>query len=96
MRGAGAGPVSTVTGGGASCSHGLGLGHGVCMGDGGVAGDDADLVHIAGEAKHSDVAGATVTDGWSQKHTAPSADGLYPLYQYVQDGCLMGFRWEVA
>jgi hypothetical protein len=41
-------------------------------------------------------AGATVTDGWSQKHTAPSAGGLYTLYQYVQDGCLMGFKWEVA
>jgi hypothetical protein len=39
-------------------------------------------------------AGATVTDGWSQKHTAPSADGLYTLYQYVQDACLMGFKWE--
>ena len=39
-------------------------------------------------------AGETVKDGWSQPHTAPSADGQYTLYQYVQDACLMGFRWE--
>lgn len=38
--------------------------------------------------------GATVTDGWSQKHTAPTEDGTYKLYQYVQNGTLMGFRWE--
>lgn len=38
--------------------------------------------------------GTTVIDGWSQEHTAPDYDGTYTLYQYVQDGCLMGFRWE--
>ena len=41
-------------------------------------------------------AGATVTDGWGQKHTSPSTGGLYTLYQYVQDACLMGFKWEGA
>lgn len=40
--------------------------------------------------------GTTVKDGWSQPHTAPSDDGMYTLYRYVQDGCLMGFRWETA
>ena len=40
-------------------------------------------------------AGETVVDGWSQKHTAPSAPGFYTLYQYVQDGALQGFKWEI-
>ena len=38
-------------------------------------------------------AGAEVEDGWGQKHTAPSSHGTYTLYQYVQDGTLIGFRW---
>lgn len=37
--------------------------------------------------------GETVTDGFNQQHTAPADDGVYTLYQYVQDACLMGFRW---
>lgn len=37
--------------------------------------------------------GETVKDGWSQKHVAPSDPGTYTLYQYVQDACLMGFKW---
>lgn len=39
-------------------------------------------------------AGVTVADGWGMKHTAPAAAGNYTLYQYVQDGTLMGFSWE--
>ena len=38
--------------------------------------------------------GRTVKDGFSQKHTAPEGDGLYTLYQYVQDGSHMGSKWE--
>ena len=40
-------------------------------------------------------AGETVKDGWSQPHTAPALPGLYTLFQYVQDGTLMGFRWAL-
>lgn len=39
-------------------------------------------------------AGVSVTDGWGQSHKAPSTTGNYTLYQYVQDGNLMGFQWE--
>lgn len=38
--------------------------------------------------------GEIVTDGWGKKHPCPNKEGMYTLYQYVQDGTLMGFTWE--
>lgn len=37
--------------------------------------------------------GETVVDGCSS-HTAPKGGALYTLWKYVQDACLMGYRWE--
>ncbi len=39
-------------------------------------------------------AGETVTDGWSQPHTAPAAAGTYTLLQYVQNGHLVRHEWR--